>query len=714
MGQFSQARQLDISTPRGDWPITPIMELPRVLFVDADERVLDQCLAAARLHGFEADAVSTAAAAMERIADRRYPIVAADLEQAGISEPSLMEEIRTRSPSSTFIAITYRAALELPRSQALDAAIATVVLKPFELDVLGTALRDAHELYQRRAQRGGKGLDRANVLLIEDNDADAELVTEFLSEVRNARVTRATRIEEAAHALRALTFDFVISDLGLPDAHGLDTVRRLQPLAPDTPLIVLTGIDDEDLAVQAVQHGAQDYLVKGELDAASLRRTLRHAAERKRVYNRLVHMSRHDPLTGVNNRAGLRDRIETTLAKARRRQLPFAVLFIDLDHFKAINDTLGHHAGDAVLLEVAWRISQCVRTSDLVARLGGDEFAVLLDELNPGDVPYVVGERILTSLERPIALPGGDVVVTGSIGVAQYPEVSGSVDDILKAADTAMYLAKRRGRNNIQVVGAVPDEERTRLALVNDLQHALERGELTLHFQPEFTIDRHRVVAYEALLRWNRPGDGLVPPAEFVPLLEENGRIIAVGEWVLERACEQLAQWRTAGWQDLRVSVNLSARQFERPGLVDTVIDCLRRHGLPGRSLELELTESILMGDTQQVKGMLATLRGLGVRIAIDDFGTGYSSLAYLSRFEVDSLKIDRSFIEQVDVDRERSLITSAIVTLGHHLGLEVIAEGVETPEQLAFLSTARCDLVQGFLLGRPAKAEHFNAAVCG
>jgi EAL domain-containing protein (putative c-di-GMP-specific phosphodiesterase class I) len=339
---------------------------------------------------------------------------------------------------------------------------------------------------------------------------------------------------------------------------------------------------------------------------------------------------------------------------------------------------------------------------------------VLLEELRPGDLPLAIGERILSSLERPIALRGRDVVVTGSIGVAQYPEVTGSVDDILKAADTAMYVAKRRGRNNIQAVGAVLDEERVRLALVNDLQHALERGELGLHYQPEFTIDRQRVVAYEALLRWHRPGTGVVLPGEFIPLLEENGRIVAVGEWVLARACEQLASWRAAGWADLRISVNLSARQFERPGLVGTVAECLRTYNLPGRCLELELTESVLMGDTSQVKTMLEALRALGVRIAIDDFGTGYSSLAYLSRFEVDTLKIDRSFIDQVHVDRERALITSAIVTLGHHLGLEVVAEGVETAEQLAFLTSARCDLAQGYLLGRPAKAEHFTTACCG
>jgi EAL domain-containing protein (putative c-di-GMP-specific phosphodiesterase class I) len=284
---------------------------------------------------------------------------------------------------------------------------------------------------------------------------------------------------------------------------------------------------------------------------------------------------------------------------------------------------------------------------------------------------------------------------------------------MLKAADSAMYLAKRRGRNNIQVVGAINAEERARLALVHDIQHALERGELGLHFQPQLTVDRERVVAYEALLRWHRPHGISVSPADFVPMLEDSGRIGAVGAWVLDRACAQLANWRSIGWRDIRVAVNLSARQFDDDRFVQGVVDCLRRHDVPPRYLELELTESVLMGDTLRVKGMLGELRALGVRIAIDDFGTGYSSLAYLSRFEVDSLKIDRSFIDQVHVDRERAVIASAIVTLGHHLGLEVVAEGVELPEQLAFASRTRCDLVQGYLLGRPAAAEHFSLARC-
>jgi diguanylate cyclase (GGDEF)-like protein len=383
-------------------------------------------------------------------------------------------------------------------------------------------------------------------------------------------------------------------------------------------------------------------------------------------------------------------------------------MYVDLDRFKAINDTCGHDVGDAVLCEVAERLHQAVRTSDVVARLGGDEFAVLLEDLCPASCPFELAERIRASLEQPIEVDGHKLVVTASIGVALYPEITGSIDDLLKAADAAMYLAKGRGRNNVQLSGAVPAELRARLAVAADLQHALERGELALQFQPQYTVDCQRVVAFEALLRWNRHGTVPMSPAEFIPLLEQNGRIVAVGEWVLQRACEQLAGWRAAGWTELRVAVNLSARQIAHPGLVACVERCLQRNGVPASRIELEITESMLMGDVHQATAVLGELRALGVRLAIDDFGTGHSSLAYLSRFAVDCLKIDRSFIHGVNADRERALIASTIVTLGHHLGLQVVAEGVETAEQLAFLSENHCDLVQGYLMGRPADAATF------
>jgi diguanylate cyclase (GGDEF)-like protein len=681
-----------------------------VLFIDSDPELLAACVAATRQQAYNVDTTGPADA-LEHMARGSYGVVAVDFDLPSLGARSLMEQLCAQHPATTFVAITRRPAAARTRSHLLDTAIASTVLAPFAPGELLAALEEAFELHDRRSRHRVAAFDRSAVLLVEDNRGDADLIIEHLSEVCGAIVTHCLRIEDGVQELREHTFDFVISDLTLPDARGLDAVRRLQPLAPETPLVVLSGIDDEELALQAVQAGAQDYLVKGQLDAQSLRRTLRHARERKQTSSRLIYLTRHDPLTGVANRAALRERIETTLARAQRHPLSFAVMFIDLDRFKAINDTCGHDVGDAVLCATSDRLREAVRTSDVVARLGGDEFAVFLDDVGSGTFPLEIAERVLTSLERPIVMDGQDLVVTASIGVARFPEVSGTVDDILKAADSAMYLAKGRGRNNVQVYGAVPDEQRARQALSADLQHALERGELSLHFQPQYTVNCQRVVGFEALLRWHRHGNTPVSPAEFIPLLEENGRIIAIGEWVLERACEQLAGWRATGWTELRMAVNLSARQIAYPGLVACVRRCLRRYDIPAGCIELEITESMLMGDTTQSAAILAELRALGVRLAIDDFGTGYSSLAYLSRFAVDCLKIDRSFIHEVHCDRERALITSTIVTLGHHLGLEVVAEGVETREQLAFLSDTKCDLVQGYLLGRPAAASAFTHA---
>ncbi|MBC7973411.1 MAG: diguanylate cyclase, partial [Myxococcales bacterium] len=565
-----------------------------VLFIDSDPELLATCVAATHQQAYNVDTTGPAEA-LEHMSRGSYGVVAIDFELPSPGPRSLMEQLCAQHPATTFVAITRRPADARTRSHQLDTAIASTVLWPFAPDALLAALDEAFELHDRRIRNRAAAFDRSSVLLIEDNRGDADLIIEHLSEVCGAIVTHCLRIEEGAQQLRAHTYDFVISDLTLPDARGLDAVRRLQPLAPETPLVVLSGIDDEELALQAVQAGAQDYLVKGQLDAQSLRRTLRHARERKQTSSRLIYLTRHDPLTGVANRAALRERIETTLARAQRHPLSFAVMFIDLDRFKAINDTCGHDVGDAVLCATSERLRDAVRTSDVVARLGGDEFAVFLDDVGPGSFPLEIADRVLTSLERPIVLGGHDLVVTASIGVARFPEVGGTVDEILKAADSAMYLAKGRGRNNVQVYGAVPDEQRAHQALSADLQHALERGELSLHYQPQFTVNCQRIVAFEALLRWNRHGQTPVSPAEFIPLLEENGRIVAIGEWVLERACEQLAGWRAAGWTELRVAVNLSARQIAFPGLVACVRRCLRRYDVPAGCIELEITESMLM-----------------------------------------------------------------------------------------------------------------------
>jgi len=563
---------------------------------------------------------------------------------------------------------------------------------------------------QRR--RRSSSLGAVSVLVVEDNDGDAMLLCEQLADA-GMHVTRVGRLADAAAALRERRFDFVLSDLHLPDAAGLDCVRELHPLAADAPLIVLTGLDDEELAVQAVQEGAQDYLVKGQVDLGMLRRTLRHARERKHLLDQLVHMTRHDVLTGALNRSALREHVELALARARRLGSRFAVMYIDLDRFKSINDTWGHAAGDTVLREVVARLRGAVRANDVVARLGGDEFAVLLDDFASRTALHELAQRILSCLERPIAIAGGAAIVTGSIGIACYPEAAGSTEDIMTSADTAMYRAKRRGRNTVLVASAPDRSDADSDAMIEELEHALERGELLLHFQPQFAISRTRehLVGFEALLRWQRPGAALVAPSEFIPLLEDTGRIVAVGEWVIERACEQLAAWRAGGRTGLRIAVNLSPRQLEDSALVDWTRRCLRRYDIPARCLELEITESHLMANTQHNGALLAQLRELGVRLAIDDFGTGFSSLAYLNQFAVDCLKIDRSLVEQVEANADGEAITHAIISLGHHLGLEIVAEGVETEGQLASLASANCDLIQGYLFGRPGAAPTFDGS---
>ncbi|HET9625743.1 MAG TPA: diguanylate cyclase, partial [Kofleriaceae bacterium] len=562
------------------------MSSRRVLFIDPDPTMdaasaaaVGRWLVAASRRGFAPDTV-TAADALARLDRVSYGVVVLGLAQAGPGGGErLIETLYARHPEIMFVAIAEpRSAAGAATPGARPAAearpeleIATLLVPPFSPDELALALDDAYQLFDRRRRHRATSLDRAQILLVEDNEGDADLVMDYLTEICGAIVTRAPRIEAAVQALAAHRFDFVISDLSLPDARGLDAVRRLQPLAPDTPLLVLTGLDDEVLALEAVKQGAQDYLVKGQIDAPSLRRTLSHARERKRTWNRLREQTRHDPLTGAANRAALRERIEAALAKVSRVGGAFAVMFIDLDRFKAINDTYGHDAGDLVLCEVIERLRQSVRASDMVARLGGDELAVVLDDLWPEARPLEVAERILAAVAQPITTGSRALAVTASIGLACYPDRAGtigsSVDAILKAADAAMYRAKRGGRNNIQVDGAASEAEVAHRVLAGELRDAVEAGELVVRLQPQLAIDRaaagvpagvsdrpaQRVVAYVARAAWPRPGGGVITDAALQSLIDGAGCALEVGRWLIDRACGHLARWRAAGRPQLRV-----------------------------------------------------------------------------------------------------------------------------------------------------------------
>jgi diguanylate cyclase (GGDEF)-like protein/PAS domain S-box-containing protein len=432
-------------------------------------------------------------------------------------------------------------------------------------------------------------------------------------------------------------------------------------------------------------------------------------SERKDAERRIEHLAHHDALTGLFNRHSLENRLGQALLTARRADEPLAVIFIDMDRFKLINDSLGHHVGDQLLIEVAARLKASVRESDVVARLGGDEFVVVLTGMDSALDATAVTGKILTTLGQPYELCGTTLHSTPSIGVSIFPADGNDVDTLMQNADAAMYHAKEQGRNNIQFFTASMNVAvGERLELERELRLGLERGEFLLHYQPVVDTASGVVVKVEALLRWQNPLRGWVPPLKFIPLAEETGLIESLGTWVLVTACRQLATWRAAGFS-VGMAVNLSAQQLrsnQLPGLIRT---CIAHNALQPGELELEITESTAMDNPERAIGQLKALRDLGVVLAIDDFGTGYSSLAYLKLLPIQILKLDRSFVRDIETDSNDAAISAATIALAHHLGLKVVAEGIETAGQREFLSVRGCDYLQGYFFGKPVAAAELE-----
>jgi diguanylate cyclase (GGDEF)-like protein len=418
---------------------------------------------------------------------------------------------------------------------------------------------------------------------------------------------------------------------------------------------------------------------------------------------RLAFLAQFDALTGLPNRALLADRFSQMIVQARRHDKPLGVLFIDLDDFKLVNDSLGHAGGDDLLKDVALRLQASVRPGDTVARISGDEFAVVLADLARVDDAAIVAQKIINQLATPFRVGGRELFVTASIGIAASPSDGADAEALLGAADAAMYRAKQAGRNGYQFFTAdINQRTRARAQLGSELRRALERGEFVLAYQPKFDLRTGVACAAEALLRWRHPERGVVSPAEFIPVLEETGLIVPVGEWVLEQVCRDLKAWEAAGIALIPVAVNLSARQFRHSDLDERIRAVLRKHGVDPRLIELEVTESQVMQDPEHANRMMRALSRDGIRVAIDDFGTGYSSLSYLTRFPVAALKIDRSFVADVLDDPADATIVRTIVDMAHTLGFIVVAEGVETEAQAAFLRGLGCEQAQGYHFAKP------------
>jgi diguanylate cyclase (GGDEF)-like protein/PAS domain S-box-containing protein len=681
-----------------------------------------------------------------------------------------------------------------------------------------------------------------NVLLIEDNSADAKLIREALTDKRFGpfQIEWVKNLSDGLERLSKGGIEAVLADLLLPDSQGIKTLDRILLAAPGVPILVISGLDDEGMASQAVQHGAKDYIPKSHLDSYTLSRALRNMIDRKKaedvsfteneraqvtlnsigdavlctdssgivtylnivaenmtgwlrkeasgrpladvfqivdgitrrpaqnpmamavaqnkavglsancilirrdghesaiedsaapIHDRnghctgavivfhdvsvsrsmslqMTHSAQHDFLTELPNRMLLNDRISHAITLARRHKKKVAMLFLDLDGFKHINDSLGHPVGDKLLQSIAKRLVNCIRGTDTVSRQGGDEFIVLLSEVEHSEDAAITARRMLQAVAEAHSIGQHDLHVTSSIGVSIYPDDGLDAETLIKNADTAMYQAKENGRQSYRFFK--PDmnvRAVERQSIEASLRRALERQEFSLHYQPKINLRTGEIAGAEALIRWTHPTRGVVSPAEFIPIAEDCGLILPIGKWVLREACEQARAWVDAGLSPGTIAVNISAMEFRGENFLEGVFAILKDTGLDPRSLELELTESVLMKRAESTESVLKTLRARGVQLAVDDFGTGYSSLSYLGKFPVDALKIDQSFVRQITSSPAETTIVAAIISMGRSLKLRVVAEGVETQEEMMYLQAHQCDEAQGYYFSRPVPRQQF------
>ncbi|HKY42210.1 MAG TPA: EAL domain-containing protein [Pyrinomonadaceae bacterium] len=563
---------------------------------------------------------------------------------------------------------------------------------------------------------------KPTILIIDDEEQIRSLLIDLLGDTYQC--SDAGSAEEALAALSQDTFDLVISDIDMGGMSGLELVPRVHSLAPDTVVVMISGNSDIEFAIKAMRVGAFDYISKP-IDLrhveASVERALNHHSllvEKRRYKEQLESLLQqrtaqvdwlayYDTVTQLPNRALFEDRLAQAVAIARAKNQSLGVLFISLDQFKKVNDSLGHGPGDSLLKEFAERLKSCISKSDTVARFGSDEFALLRSQINgTKDVIETIGS-LSQVLKFSFDLPGHELFATASVGVSLFPLDGDDSQTLLKNAGAALYKAKKSGGANYQFYTAdMHDLATSRLALETNLRRAITNQEFLVHYQPRVAVDSLAITGVEALVRWQHPQLGLVPPSEFIPLAEDTGLIVPIGEWVLRTACLQGRRWRDEGFAPIQIAVNICGRQFHDQDLSETVIRILEETGLPPANLELELTESSVMQNADFASGVLSRLKSMGIKISIDDFGTGFSSLVSLKRLPIDALKIDRTFVRDATSDTDDAALVMAIITLAHNLRLKVIAEGVETEDQLKFLQLLRCDEIQGFLFSKPLPAE--------
>lgn len=553
-----------------------------------------------------------------------------------------------------------------------------------------------------------------NILLLEDDEDDYLIADDLLTEIygKSLNLDWVTKKDDAIQKIDDNEYDILIFDQFLGATKGLDVIRELNgKVGKIAPIILLTGQDDREVDIQAMNAGATDYLVKQNLDEASLERAIRYSLKQKKAEREIEHMAYHDALTELPNRLLFMQQLAWSFEVCKRRNSFGSVLFIDLDHFKAINDTLGHTVGDQLLVQVAARLQKSVRSEDIVARFGGDEFVLLLSQIaSDEETTTNNAKRVVSKIQEVLRLPfhleGQELTVTPSIGGVTFPEPADTPENVLKFADTAMYNVKYSGRDNFRFftpgMEAVIEKQ---LRVENHLRSALKNDEFHMVFQPILNMETEQVVGAEALIRWNSPELGFVPPLDFIPAAEKTNMIMDIGDWVIADSVKILKKIPQLEY----LSINVSVRQFKEGNLVESVYEAVKQDNIDPKRILLEVTESALFDDVEGAISKMNALKALGVRFALDDFGTGYSSMTHLKLLPIDILKIDRSFIQDVLTESKDAAIVKSIILLGNELDLKVVGEGIETAGQKDFLKQHGSKYGQGYLFGRPVKIEEFS-----
>lgn len=673
----------------------------RVLFADDDPSVRAAIARVLRSHGFLVDLAADGTEALAFAREYPYALVATDHEMPGLSGTELISSLRTLQPESRFLLVTgYADAAE--RGSELP-GVSGVLVKPWRdgelVELVSQAVEQAmaRQLTRETLVPAGASM----VLMLEDSDIDALVLKRSVETASEGafQVVRFTRLADACASLKTRDYAVVLSDLSLPDAEGLLAVSELSAVSPSTPVLVVSSADDEGQALRAVQNGAQDYLLKGKFDSEGVLRAIRYAIERKATEKRLSELAHYDQLTRLANRTLLNDRLTQALSRSSRSGKHVALLLVDLDHFKAANDTYGHELGDRLLVEVAERLTASTRQEDTVARIGGDEFAVLLEELDSREEARRVAQRILNAFATPVIVDSKLLPVTSSIGVALYPDHESDEAGLLRAADRALYRAKDLGRNCYALSGEEGFDRATRRAEIERalLAHAGDER-LGLALQPLVNLDDLNVVGHELLLRWSADDGEPVAARDFIDLLEQTGDLLHVGRWVFQRACD-LAE---RGGPVCPLSINVSLREFCDRDFLENIKGLLKIRDVAPGQLALEFSESTLTKNLAGARTMLPQLVALGLSISVDDYGSGRSSLVELGELPISTIKLAGSLLRNAG-KRSGAATLAAVIAAARALGWSVVAKSVETSEELALLRSLGCTLAQGWLLGAPS-----------